>query len=99
MVSSGQFINTCRDIKVFTPFPLFLPFPLQTMRISPGTRRIVSVVQVAVPSTAALVFPGREGKRERRAVIIFLANQDVGQWWTLSGPFSRGPPLIAFRTG
>jgi hypothetical protein len=46
--------------QVSSPFPFFLPFPLQTRSISPGTRRIVSVVQVAVPGTEASVFPGRE---------------------------------------
>lgn len=39
----------------------FLPFPLQTMKISPGTMRIASAVQGAVPSTEASGFP-RRGK-------------------------------------
>lgn len=72
-------MNTCRDRERPPSFPFFLPFPLQTMSISPGTRRTVSVVQVAVPSTEASAFPGREaGKREGRTAVII--HRPVRAW-------------------
>lgn len=79
MVRSGEFMSTYRDRKVSSPSPSFLPFLLQTMRISPGTRRIVSVVQVAVPSTEASIFPGKERKRVTTAVTIFITHQGMDQ--------------------
>ena len=80
IIRSGELIIPGEKEKDPLPFlSCLLPFPLQTMSISPGTRRTVSVFQVAVPSTEASAFPGGEVKAKVRTAAIISMNQGMGQ--------------------